>query len=263
MCLRLILIATISSIYCMGDVLVTKDGKIFTIPGSYEVKGKFVRYRDERNELLQLPLSMIDLDASEKATKEAKEALNKVAAPKKEVKKQTIADMAKDLDLNREEDYEPPTNVSINSKEVKKYHVDQSNSAHENAYTPGVHASEVMNKRSQFSGEYNKLADEIDSLDKEIEINRKALVGFRNESNFGDDLTGAAYENVVRTEKQIQKLTKERAEKYKALKKIEKEARVLGDKGMARKRPVKKLKKEEFSEDDLEYRPEEDDFEDK
>ncbi len=79
-----------------ADVLVLKNGKRLAIKGAYEVKGKFIVCTSESGELIQLPLSILDVDQSKVATEAAAAVAAAKAAeeakpkPKKEVK--TIAE---------------------------------------------------------------------------------------------------------------------------------------------------------------------------
>ena len=262
MIFRMLLISLLFSSFGFCDVIIMKNGQKVTTPGSYTVQGKFIRYRDQDGELLQLPVSLVDLDASKKATQLAKDLANKVVPVKKKVpEKRSLSEIAKDLDRFREEDYQPPQQVSIDSKGMEKYHQENENSVHpDGLLAPDKPGLELEKMGEKIKGEYNRLADEIDRLDKEIEKTKKAVIGFQNESNFGDDPTGAAYDNLERTEKHLEELKAQRSEKFKHLQKVKAEARDVGDKSIARKRPIKKMKKEESGRDDLKYESSDDEF---
>lgn len=75
-----------------ADVLVLKNGKRMVIKGAYETKGKFIVCTSESGELIQLPLSILDVEQSKVATDEAAAVAAAKAEeeakpkPKKEVK---------------------------------------------------------------------------------------------------------------------------------------------------------------------------------
>jgi len=247
----------------MGDILVLKNGAHITTAGAFSVHGNFVRYHDADDQLLQIPLKLVDLDASKQATLAAKEAdaNQKPKIEKKVEKKKTIAEIATDLDQRRGQNYEPPSNVSLDTKSVKKYRQDGENDVHSDSLAaPDKSASDIMANRGRIGEEYNRIADEIKALDDRIKSAEATIVTLRNEMNFGDDPTGAAYKNLQTFEAQRTKLLQERADKFKKLNQVKQQARQAGDNSVARKRPVKKYNSDHDKEDDLKYRSEDDEF---
>jgi hypothetical protein len=240
--------------YAVSDVLVLKNGQLLVIPGQYTVHGQFVRYKDADGQLLQIPLKRIDLEASEKATLEARKLQQDVIPEKKAepVNKATLSDIANDLDRRREAGYEAPVGVKIDSKSVKKYE-DQRffNESYSGSDEVTVEsASDILARRGEVTGNYNKLADEISKLDKQIQALDKTIRGYQEEINFGDNPNDTPYSNLKDFEAKRDELIQKRREKYKTLDQIKKEAKVLGNTAVARKRPVKKFKPRKYEEEE-------------
>jgi len=240
--------------YAVSDVLVLKNGQLIVIPGSYTVHGQFVRYKDADDQLLQIPLKRIDIEASEKATLEARKLQENVKPVKKDEpeKKATLSDIANDLDRRREAGYEAPVGVKLDSKGVKKYENQRffNESISGSGGVTAESASDLLTRRGNVTESYNKMADEISQLDKQIQMLDDTIRGYQEEINFGDNPNDTPYKNLKQFQAKREELVQKRKEKFKNLNRVKKEAKTLGNNSAARKRPVKKFMPRKYEEDE-------------
>jgi len=218
-----------------GDVVALKNGKSFVIPGAYEVKGQFVVFQNEDGQLVQLPLKAVDLEKSKELTDalKAEEAAKQKALeapPPKPKKDVTMAEIAKFVEKNRDPEL-PPPDVTIGDDNLKKFSDENQRQVQGAVDFQPTSADTVMSpdnykaNREQFHQRFNALNKELEQLNQKIQEYEELLNAAETESAFSDEPTGAFYEQMVRYEKELETLRKEREAKTKELKEVRNQAR--------------------------------------
>ncbi len=113
------LIFFLCSLPAQAGIVVLKNGKRLACEGKYEVVGKFVRFKHKDGRLLQLPLSMVDLERSaEETEKQANPKPKPPPPPKKKAKPEKPFD---DELYARVDNRNRTGSISISDDGVDKY----------------------------------------------------------------------------------------------------------------------------------------------
>jgi len=246
----------------MADFIVLQNGKRFEIDGTYEVKGSLVVFRTLAGELSQVPLKMVDVEASREFTekmvehrrKKAEEAERARAEAEKRVVKvgSDISEIAEYVEKNRGEDNpRPGKQVQIGNENLEAY-VDANprvinRQAPRNRSTSERTVEDYNNDRDELGSRYQQLTRELEGLKADLENEKLRKANLESISALDDDFYGPAseadprsapveddpgaspaYLEMERAEKRIEELQGKIKDKESEIQKTEREARAAG-----------------------------------
>lgn len=234
-----------------ADVIVLKNGKQMIIHGSYEVKGPYVVFTTERNETMQLPAKVVDLEKSKLATAEyhakleaeeqarlkaEQEALN----PKKEGL--TMSEIAEIVQKNRSPDAPVKENIEIDANQINKFADDNPRPTQSEATVSGPRGDTVANPKvyDQKAGEFSKAMAELERKEKALEDRKASLranIEAYDSTAFADGPTNL-YEQGQKARASLAEVDKELADLKDQKRQLNKSAREAGVKNFRKAAPA-------------------------
>lgn len=230
-----------------ADVIVLRNGKRMMIEGSYEVKGQYVVFTTSKDETLQLPLKVVDLEKSKLATQEyharleAERIAREKAAelvrnpPKKGL---TMPEIAEIVQKNRTGENPMKENVSIGTENLQGFSDDNPRPSQSEAAFSGPRGDTVANAgvRTQKAGEFSKAMAELEKkenlLQRRAESLRANIAAF--DSTAFSDGPSNMYEQGERARADLAKVEKELEDLSKQKREINSAARKAGVKNFKR-----------------------------
>ena len=222
--------------FALADVIALRNGKQMVIPGSFEVKGAYVVFKDAQDQLVQLPLKMVDIEKSKEMTaaykaemaEKAKQAAQK---PKEEKASMSMSEIAEIVEAKRPKD-QPPPRVVLGTDRLKKFGEERPLPKNDAMplpeYEPLTTVEGQMEARKEFGEAYQKLKTDLDQLDNALDSAQQYADSLAQESAFGDDPTGSMYQAMETADKTVEELRAKKEEKEAELKKLENNARRAG-----------------------------------
>lgn len=222
-----------------------KNGKQMVINGSYEVQGQFVVITEPNGELKQLPIKMVDLEKSQAATRADQERLAELEkgrdrpAPKKAQKNATMAEIADYVEKNRATDNPPKANITIGNERLEQFSDDNPRPTNTEAEfvpptTNELSSENLLANRDKYGEQYKAKEDEIRQLQLRIDELKSRADYLQSISTSGDDISGGAFDELERTDKEIVDMGKKKEAMQKELVQIQKEAKAAGIPGVDR-----------------------------
>lgn len=236
----------------LADVIVLKNGKQMIIHGSYEVKGPYVVFTTERNETMQLPAKVVDLEKSKLATAEyhakmeaAEQARLKAEQEALRPKKEglTMAEIAEIVQKNRAPDAPMKENIEINTEQVGQFADDNPRPTQSEAAFSGPRGDTTANNQvyNQKAGEFSNAMAQLE--EKETRL-RQRVASLRSNieaydsTAFADGPTNL-YEQGEKARKDLAAAEKELADLESQKRDLDKQARQAGVKNYRRVAPAK------------------------
>jgi len=171
--------ALLISISLRADVLVTKSGKTLETIGPWEQRGQYVVFTNVDGLVVQLPLKLVDLEASRQATEAARQAAEeaqKVKPAEPEPPPQSIGDISASLEGAGDEEKELPKSLEITDGKVGDYAAAnpyQGNDAMESeTVTPDYSADQYAADQKQMAGQLSDARKRLAELDRQIQVNQ-------------------------------------------------------------------------------------------
>jgi len=243
--------------FVLADFLVLTNGRVIEIQGTHQVKGQFVIYHDVDGEMLQLPLKVVDLEASKAHTEAvlaAQEAAKNEPAPeprKEEAK--SLNQLVNYVTDNRDEDKPLPTDVQITGKTVQNFTdanpTPQNTAMETGGVQPNMSVDQVKRERTRFKEEADKIKAELKTLDQQIAETQKRITNLENLLVVGDDPTSSTYDSRENMVKQLNDLQAKRSAKQQELDKLSRSARSVGIRDVNRPERQRRSDKKTFKED--------------
>ncbi|MCB1050651.1 MAG: hypothetical protein H6510_12240 [Acidobacteria bacterium] len=179
----------------LADVLVTTSGKTLETNGPWEIRGKFIVFRNPEGEMVQLPASMVDLERSKIATEEQKAAQEAAKQPVVEpppTAPQSIGEISARLEGKTTEEMPPAGKIQITDKSVDKFAEKNpyaDNDVTHAEFEPTQTASDYLADQERFSSEMVDLKRQLAEKEAAIDAATNDIV--RAEAALQDD--GTAY----------------------------------------------------------------------
>lgn len=237
---RLLLLLCIGCMALCGfaeEFIVLKNGKKFMIPGESERKGNYVVFTMENGQVVQLPVSQVDLAKSEEMTAayhakleaEAIALANAVPPPPPEREIRTMGDIAAEIEARNEAEKRKVQPFSLDQSKLEDYKEENPRPTNQAAQDPyelseSSDYKNVMAKTEEFKSRYQALTKDIQELERELNEAKRNREVAEQESAFGDSL-GANYDLMERYEKQIKEMQELKAKKEQELKDLDQAAR--------------------------------------
>lgn len=231
-----LLVVALISCFAMADVIILRNGKQMIIPGSYEVKGNYVVFKNAEGNLVQLPLKLVDQEKSQLATQEYKkqlieEAKAKAAAPEPQKESMTMSEIAAEIEAKRPKD-QPPPRVVLGNDKLKKFAEErplpQNDSMPVPEFEPRTTPAGVAEARKAFYDSYQTLKTDLDKINTSLASSIEYADSLAQESAFGDDPTGSMFQAMESADKAVEDLRKQKQAKEAEMQKLEDNARRAG-----------------------------------
>ncbi len=237
----------------VADVIVLKNGKQMIIHAGYEVKGPYVVFTTERNETMQLPAKVVDLEKSKLATAEyhAKleaeeqarlQAEKEALTPKKEGL--TMPEIAAIIQKNRAPDAPPmKENIEIGTEQIDSFGDKNPRPTQSEVAFSGPRGDTTANSQvfKQKAGEFAQAMAQLE--EKETRLRQRAAslrsnIAAYDSTAFADGPTNL-YEQGQKARADLEKTEKELADLQSQKRDLDKQARQAGVRNYRRVAPVK------------------------
>jgi hypothetical protein len=221
-------------------VLVLKNGRKVKTSGDYEIKGSFIVFKNAKDQVVQFPQKILDMEATEEATRlfreqlAVREAMRNAQPPKPKAERTSISEIAAYVENKRDPDAPPPS-VAIGGENVEEYReanprpdntaaAASSSSGSESRFS----AKKMLQNHASYYSRYQELNKQAAELDQQIGEAEYLASALENSSAYGDNASGGTYEAMENAQKRVSDLRDQRGEITNQMKELDLEARRNG-----------------------------------